>query len=103
MIEAPRKLDHADVIAFVRLNPTIHKDTGALRLYDLSGLQTDFRGLVIATYDLDSFYLFFCDENWETENDTFHDSVTDAAETAERKFGVLLSHWIFYVDELRPT
>jgi hypothetical protein len=103
MTEAPRLMDSAVVIAFVQLDPAIHKDTGALRLYADGALQSGFHGLAIATYDLESFYLFFCDENWETENDTFHDSVSDAIDTAERKFGLHLTQWHFYHEELRPA
>ena len=103
MTIAPPQIDNADVIAYVILDPGIHKDSGLLKLYADGALQTCFYGLAIATYDLSGFYLFFCDMDWETENDTCHGSVAEALETAERKFGMTNSHWHFYIDDLRPT
>lgn len=64
--------------------------------------QTYFHGLAIATYDLDSFYLFFCDAQWETENDLFHDSVAEAMKDALRMYCVAKSHWTFLFEDLRP-
>ena len=103
MTTPPTQIDGAEVIAFVILDPEFHKDSGSLRLYADGALQTSFYGLAIATYDLSGIYLFFSDIDWETENDTFHDSVAEAMETAERKFGVTHSQWSFYIDELRPV
>ena len=103
MTAAPTQIDGAEVIAFVILDPKIHTDSGSLRLYADGVLQESFYGLAIATYDLSGIYLFFSDIDWETENDTFHDSVAEAIETAERKFGVTLSQWNFYIEELRPA
>ncbi|MEZ5941605.1 MAG: hypothetical protein R3C18_09450 [Planctomycetaceae bacterium] len=102
MTKPPPQIDGADVIAYAILDPAIHKDMGTLRLYADGALQTCFYGLAIATYDLTSVYLFFCDTNWETENDTFHNSVADAINTAKRQYGMLPDHWSFYLDELRP-
>jgi hypothetical protein len=102
MKAVPRQIDGAEVVAFVILDPEIHMDSGSLRLYADGALQTSFYGLAIATYDLAAFYLFFSDIDWETENDTLHDSVAQAMETAQRKFGVTPSQWNFYIEELRP-
>ena len=103
MKTAPRQIDGAEVVAFVILDPEIHMDSGSVRLYVDGALQTSFYGLAIATYDLSAFYLFFSDGDWETENDTLHDSVAEAMETAERKFGVEPSQWDFYIEELKPA
>ncbi len=99
----PTQIDEADVVAYVILQPNCHQDSGRLQLFANGVLQTSFYGLVIATYDLSRFYLFFCNADWETENDTLHDSVAEAMETAEQKFGVTRSQWSFYIDELRPA
>ena len=103
MTKPPTQIDGADVVAYAILDPAIHRDSGPLRLYADGALQTHFYGLAIATYDVDRFYLFFCNANWETENDTLHDTVADAIETARHKFGMLPDHWSFYVDDLRPV
>ncbi len=75
MTTAPTQIDGAEVIAFVILDPEVHKDSGSLRLYADGALQTSFYGLAIATYDFSGFYLFFSDIDWETENDTLHGSM----------------------------
>lgn len=100
---APRQIGGAEVVAYVILNPEIHKDSGSPRLYSDVALQTSFHGLAIATYDLSAFYLFFSDVDWDTQNDTWHQSVTEAMETAEQKFGVKSSQWTFYIEELKPA
>lgn len=103
MNTAPGQIDGAEVVAFVILDPEIHKDSGSPQLYSGGALQTSFYGLAIATYDLSAFYLFFSDVDWDTENDTWHESVTEAMETAEQKFGVKSSQWHFYIEELKPA
>lgn len=93
MTRPSAQIDGADVVAYEILAPAIHVDTGTPRLYANGALQTYLYGLAIATYDVENFYLFFCDSNWEMENDTFHDSVGDAIETAKSKFGILPDDW----------
>ncbi len=57
--------------------------------------QESFFRLAIATYDLVEFYLFFCNFDWQADNDTVHGSVAEAMEIADRKFGVKASQWNF--------
>ncbi len=102
MRTAPRKIDGADVVACVMLDSVIHQDSGSLLLSRHGVSQSSFWGLAIATYDLVAFYLFFCDFEWQAENDTVHDSVAEAMEIAERKFGVKASEWNFCIEELKP-
>jgi hypothetical protein len=102
MTTPPEQVDSAFIVAYVALDPAVQMNTEALRLYADGASQTSFYGLLIATYDLASFYLFFCDAHWETENDTFHNSVLEAMETAALAFGVTPSQWHFFIDELRP-
>jgi len=45
MTPAPTQIDSADVIAYVELDPEIHKDSGSLRLYADGILQNCFFGL----------------------------------------------------------
>lgn len=101
-MKVPEQIDGADVVAYVELDPKLHHDTGACRMYADGVLQTHFHGLAIATYDLESYYLFFCSAQWKTENDTFHDSVAEAMEDAQRMYCVAASHWTFLIEELRP-
>ena len=38
-------------------------------------------------------YLFYCDESWETENDSCYATIEEAVEEAERQFGVVRQDW----------
>lgn len=99
----PSQIDGADVVAWVTLDPQLHHDTGACRMFANGVQQTFFDGLAIATYDLDSYYLFFCDGDWKTENDSFHESVAEAMQDAQRMYCVAPSQWTFLIEELRPV
>lgn len=47
-----------------------------------------FAGLAIARYDGDSgVYLFYCDAEWTTITDTWHEDVEAAVDQAELEFG----------------
>ena len=99
---APRQIDGAGVVAYVILDAAINLDSKSLQLSRHGVFQESFLGLAIATYDLAAFYLFFCNVEWEADNDTLHHSVAEAMEIAERKFGVKASQWNFCIEELKP-
>jgi len=57
-------------------------------------VQSQFAGLAIAQYKPDSgFYLFLCDENWETENDSLHRSLAEARAFAESLYPGVAARW----------
>ena len=52
-------------------------------------------GLAICKYDNDAgYYLFGCDENWDSITDTYHDSVEEAKEQAEFEYLNSFETWI---------
>ena len=54
----------------------------------------DFPGLVIAKYEgPGECYLFLCDPQWETLNDTDHQNVDEARELAERLYPGIDRRW----------
>ena len=60
-----------------------------MRLYDESGLQDSnaFAYLALAAYDGDSgCYVFYCDSNWEVQNDMLYDSRQDAEQMVAQEF-----------------
>ena len=93
----PAMIDSAKIIAYVLLDPITHPDSGLIRLYRDGEIQTSFHGLAIAVYDTPNSgtYLFFCDSEWRSENDTLHDSIDDAIDTANRKFGIHANEWVY--------
>jgi hypothetical protein len=51
-------------------------------------------GLSICKYESDNgYYLFYCDKNWETITDTYHDTVEDAKDQAEFEFANTIDSW----------
>jgi hypothetical protein len=50
--------------------------------------------LAIARYpDSKEAYLFYCDTDWETENDSLYSSVEEAITEATQQFGVTQDEW----------
>ena len=97
MLTAPQRIDNARVIAYVVLDPSKHRDTDSIHLIANGTLQTWFYGLAVAQYDhcIDEVYLFYCDSDWETENDTVHSSIQEVFDSAQQKFGVQYTDWHF--------
>jgi hypothetical protein len=57
-------------------------------------VQSSFAGLAIAQYEPDSgCYLFLCDENWETQNDSLHHDVAEAKAFAESLYPGVSARW----------
>jgi hypothetical protein len=53
-----------------------------------------FHGLAIARYRADTqTYLFYCDTEWETKNDSLYSSPEEAVQEAYRQFGVSPEDW----------
>lgn len=96
MPDYPETIDGAVVIFATVLDPVRHRHTGSTRLFAETE-QTWFHGLVIARYGRDSadgdVYLFYCNESWETENDSCYATIEEAVEEAECQFGVTRQDW----------
>jgi hypothetical protein len=88
-MEAPRTIDGARVLKIADLAAT--SATGRTRHYHDGEQQTHFSRLVLAQYnDDDGVYLFYCDEDWNCLNDTFHDDATAAEEQAMLEFDAVV-------------
>ncbi|MCB1078133.1 MAG: hypothetical protein KDM64_09935 [Verrucomicrobiae bacterium] len=99
MNRCPEKIDGARVVRWIELDSQRHRITDAIRLYRDGQEQTEFFGLAIATYDdtagdRQDHYLFYCDPDWETLNDSLYDSLDEATTEAERQFSVERDEWI---------
>ena len=96
MLDCPQTIDGAVVIFAAVLDASRHRHTGSTRLLSETE-QTWFHGLAIARYGRDSadgdVYLFYCDESWETENDSCYATIEEAVEEAKRQFGVVRQDW----------
>lgn len=68
--------------------------TNACRLYREGEQQLQFAGLAVAQYrGAPDCYLFFCDEKWETRNDTDHRTIDEAKLFAEQLFPGIGLRW----------
>lgn len=96
MPDCPETIDGAVVIFATVLDHARHRHTGSTRLFAETE-QTWFHSLVIARYGRDSadsdVYLFYCNESWETENDSCYATIEEAVEEADRQLGVIRQDW----------
>jgi hypothetical protein len=57
-------------------------------------LARDFYGLAICKYENGGgYYLFYCNEDWETITDTWHETMEDAMEQAEFEYTNTKTDW----------
>lgn len=95
MPEIIKKIDNAEVIAYVVLNAN-HLQTEYSRHFRSGELLKTVYGLAICNYsDAAGYYLFYCNSSWETLTDFHHDSIKKAIEQAEFEFQHTENDWIF--------
>jgi hypothetical protein len=92
--QCPATIAGANVICYTPIDGR-HLHTGATR-HVVHGIQLGAAaGLVIARYATEpGFYLFGCDEDWNTVSDTWHSSVRDAKAQAEFEYAGTCKTWI---------
>ncbi|MBA3770700.1 MAG: hypothetical protein H0X08_09455 [Blastocatellia bacterium] len=72
-----------------------HRHTGNTKQIVAGTLMGPSSGLAICQYDNeDSFYLFGCDEDWNSVTDTWHATVEEAKEQAEFEYEGVAATWI---------
>ncbi len=71
-----------------------HAKTGNTKHIVGGQLVEKINGLAICRYDNDpGYYLFGCNNNWDSITDTYHDSIDDAKEQAEFEYTNTLGTW----------
>jgi|GEM_PF-2830093 len=93
-----QQIDGAKVVRWIELDQRKHQKTDAIRLYSDGAEQREFFGLAIATYEPPdatrrAHYLFYCDADWETLNDSLYASLDEALDEAHRQFSVERNDW----------
>lgn len=75
-------------------NPAGIAKTDACTFRERNRVQSSFAALAIARYDgASGCYLFLCDGDWETQNDTDHATVDEAREFAESLYPGISNRW----------
>lgn len=91
--DTPASIGNAKVIAFTAIDQR-HRPTGACRHVVAGELQGPVAGLAICKYEADpGYYLFYCDREWNTITDTYHDSLDAAKQQAEFEYTGVSSTW----------
>jgi hypothetical protein len=93
MHPVPSTIDGAVVLWFTPIDDS-HRYTGNCRHEVRGVLLGPASGLAICQYRKEGgFYLFYCDENWNTLTDTYHESVERAQEQAEFEYEGTTQTW----------
>ena len=93
MKTVPKILDGAKVVIYTPIDER-HRPTGNCNQIVAGVLQGPASGLAICQYEgEDSFYLFGCDEDWNSVTDTWHESVEDAKAQAEFEYEGVNTTW----------
>lgn len=83
MKSAPDEIGGARVVLFTPIDER-HRHTGNCRQVVAGELMGPAGGLAICQYEGEtSYYLFGCDEGWDTLTDTWHETLEDAKAQAE--------------------
>jgi hypothetical protein len=91
MTPAPSELDGAKVIATAVVEGTV-RPTGATIHSGPDGVIPSASALVIVESET-SFYLFYCDREWQVLADTWHLSVSAAKAQAEFEYAGISKVW----------
>jgi hypothetical protein len=95
MDSAPSEIDRARVICFTLIDERHHHTRNTRQIVD-GVVQSAAAGLAICQYDGDcGFYLFGCDDNWNSVTDTWHQSLEDAQAQAVFEFEGVSDTWQF--------
>jgi hypothetical protein len=93
MIQPPKEIDEANLICFAEITNAIRPTAGTTHQVN-DQILGPAKGLAICQYaGENSFYLFYCDENWKVMTDTFHLSLVDAKHQAEYEYEGISKYW----------
>ena len=82
----PNEIDGAKVYYYLKIEKN-HRPTGNTKQIVNGELMRPAYGLAICKYDNQiGYYLFGCDENWQSITDTYHNSVEDAMKQGEFEY-----------------
>jgi hypothetical protein len=94
MKKIPKEVGGARVVLYTPIDER-HRHTGDCRQIVAGELMGAAAGLAICQHDEEesSFYLFGCDEDWETLTDTWHPTLEEAKEQAEFEYEGVSVTW----------
>ena len=90
-IEVPDVIGNSRVICYAVVNLCL--PTGNTKHYANGKLLRNAYGLAICEYKPNSYYLFYCDDQWTAFSDTWHETIDDAKEQAEFEYTGIIDNW----------
>jgi len=94
MEAAPEELGGTEVLLYTGIDDR-HRPTGAVQHIVGGVLQPPFQGLAICSNEGDAgYFLFYCDEDWDTVTDTWHRSIEEARAQAEFEYEGVSRTWV---------
>jgi hypothetical protein len=86
MIKPPEEVGGAKVVLYTKIDER-HRHTGNCKQIVAGILMGAASALAICRYEgEENYYLFGCDENWNTLTDTWHETLEAAIEQAEFEY-----------------
>jgi hypothetical protein len=86
MIDGARVLWWADTAGIAKTDACAFREGGRV--------QASFAALAIARYDgASDCYLFLCDQDWQTQNDTDHHTIDEARDFTESLYPGISNRW----------
>ena len=93
MDHLPERIGGAEVLLCTKLDDR-HERTGATKHFGDVTEMPPASGLAICRYeDEDGYYLFGCDEDWNSVSDTWHESLEEAKGQAEFEYKGVSKTW----------
>jgi hypothetical protein len=90
----PDDIGGASVLHFIKIDSTI-RSTGNTKQIVGGVLMGPAKGLAICKYENQlGYYLFGCDENWNSITDTYHETIEEAIEQGEFEYEGTKNKWI---------
>lgn len=90
----PDYIDEAKVFMFTNIDDC-YEFSNKTKHVIRDEIAKEIKGLVICKYKNDSnYYLFGCDENWNSITDTLHESIEDAVDQAEFEYLGTKDTWV---------
>jgi hypothetical protein len=88
----PTTIGSLPVVCYTQID-TRHRHTGATR-HTVGGAEQGAAAALAVCKDEESFYLFYCDADWEPVTDTWHESLDDAFDQAEFEYAGTREIWV---------
>lgn len=93
MKKIPKEIGGAKVILFTPIDGR-HRYTGKTEHLVAGEVMGPASGIAICQYEgEDAFYLFGCDDNWESVTDTWHETLDEAKAQAEFEYEGVAGTW----------